>query len=342
MGMPAHGVFTLIKSKAKVLAVVFAFAIISGALVWSVFSGFLRQSIINNRQLVNNDKGPTNNNQRLALANSAGKDSDDDGLKNWEEGLYGTDPEKADTDGDKTLDGEEIRLNRDPLKKGPDDKVRAPGADITTDDGRLTTDSGNLTYNLTKSILESGVIGAIDQSGSITSTDFIQNINLPDGIDPEILFQSTLFISKSNLRTAASNGPQAIKEYFDSLSAAYQKDFAPQSKISDLLVLITALRDENYSKLTELDPLIAALGKTIEDAKKIPAPPDYKNFAVREINYLIRTKRMIEIFRNTESDPLATAVIFKRRVELMQEIAEFHLATRKELDAKGIKSASAQ
>jgi hypothetical protein len=59
-------------------------------------------------------------------------DSDGDGLPDWKEALYGTDPHKADTDGDGTNDAEEIALGRDPLKpntapKGqePNDKVDA-------------------------------------------------------------------------------------------------------------------------------------------------------------------------------------------------------------------------
>ena len=51
------------------------------------------------------------------------KDSDGDGLKDWEELLWKTDQNKADTDGDGTSDGEEINLDRDPLKAGPNDKI---------------------------------------------------------------------------------------------------------------------------------------------------------------------------------------------------------------------------
>src|SRR3989338_96932 len=53
------------------------------------------------------------------------KDADNDGLKDWEEELWGTDPKQPDTDGDKTPDGEEIRLGRDPLKPAPDDLLAA-------------------------------------------------------------------------------------------------------------------------------------------------------------------------------------------------------------------------
>lgn len=48
-------------------------------------------------------------------------DSDEDGLRDWEESLIGTDPQNPDTDGDKTSDGDEVSLNRDPKKQGPND-----------------------------------------------------------------------------------------------------------------------------------------------------------------------------------------------------------------------------
>ncbi len=50
------------------------------------------------------------------------EDTDADGLLDWEESLWGSDPNLADTDGDKTNDGEEVKLNRNPAKAGPDDE----------------------------------------------------------------------------------------------------------------------------------------------------------------------------------------------------------------------------
>ncbi|MEK7541563.1 MAG: hypothetical protein AAB533_01815, partial [Patescibacteria group bacterium] len=44
------------------------------------------------------------------------RDQDADGLKDWEEGIFRTDPQNPDTDADGTPDGEEIKQNRDPLK----------------------------------------------------------------------------------------------------------------------------------------------------------------------------------------------------------------------------------
>src|SRR3990167_7988543 len=72
----------------------------------------------------NTQKHPIEN--KIAAAdNDAWKilssDSDNDGLKDWEELLWKTDPRNPDTDGDGTTDNEEILAKRDPRKPGPDD-----------------------------------------------------------------------------------------------------------------------------------------------------------------------------------------------------------------------------
>ena len=329
MGILAHGVFAL-KKKAKVLAVVFAFAIIGGALVWGVFPGFLKL------EKVQSVKQPSDSNQQLALAKDTNKDSDGDGLKDWEEALYGTNPQKADTDGDGTPDGEEIRLGRDPLKKGPNDKLQQPTVAAGQGTTDQTQDTGNLTYNLTKSILESGVLGAIDQNGNLTSTDFIQNIKLPDGIDPNAILTSAATARSSNVSVKNANTPDDVRKYFNEVAAAYEKNLVPRQGRGDILVIADVLDTKDYSKLKELDPIIEGLRRTIADIELIVVPSDYVSDAVRELNYLLETKRAVEIFRNTENDPLATLIIFKRRIELLGEMTQFHREIVAGLITKGI------
>ena len=45
-------------------------------------------------------------------------DADGDGLKDWEEAIYGTDPQNPDTDGDGMNDNDEVKANRSPLVAG--------------------------------------------------------------------------------------------------------------------------------------------------------------------------------------------------------------------------------
>ena len=56
----------------------------------------------------------------LALAYTE-QDTDEDGLKDWEESLWGTDVKNPDTDGDGTSDGDEVAVKRNPTIAGPDD-----------------------------------------------------------------------------------------------------------------------------------------------------------------------------------------------------------------------------
>src|SRR2546423_718695 len=70
------------------------------------------------------------NSNNLIAANTVGieqnlldKDSDNDGLKDWEETLWKTDPHNPDTDGDGTPDGQEVKEGRNPSVKGPNDKL---------------------------------------------------------------------------------------------------------------------------------------------------------------------------------------------------------------------------
>lgn len=54
---------------------------------------------------------------------SAGSDIDGDGLLDWEEELWRTDPKNPDTDGDGTPDGEEVDNNRHPNVARPNDEI---------------------------------------------------------------------------------------------------------------------------------------------------------------------------------------------------------------------------
>lgn len=55
-------------------------------------------------------------------------DSDNDGLADWEEVEWHTNPTNPDTDGDGTSDGAEVAAGRNPLVRGPNDKLTNPQA----------------------------------------------------------------------------------------------------------------------------------------------------------------------------------------------------------------------
>lgn len=50
-------------------------------------------------------------------------DNDKDGIPNWQEVIWNTDPENPDTDGDGTSDGDEVTAGRNPRVAGPNDST---------------------------------------------------------------------------------------------------------------------------------------------------------------------------------------------------------------------------
>ncbi len=328
MGGLAQGVLNA-KKEIKIIAAVLLFTALVGAGVL-VAKSSQKKGGVGLNSTANLDKTSVGS----KIAADAGKDSDGDGLKDWEEAVWGTDPQNPDTDGDGMPDGEEIKEGRDPLKKGPSDKTKSPvDAQPKASGGES---ENNLTYNLTKNLLASGVLSAIDANGNITSSDFLNNITLPEGLDAEAMLESAAQIATKDIRLNPKSDPETIKQYFNSIYAVYSKHVMPFQTHGDLAILSEALRSEDYSRLARLDPLIRALGQTADEIKNMPAPADYQNFAVQEVNYILKTKRAIEIFRNAENDPLAAAVTVAPRIELLQEMNDFFQKTKNKLNAQGI------
>jgi hypothetical protein len=65
-------------------------------------------------------------------------------------------------------------------------------------------------------------------------------------------------------------------------------------------------------------------------------PKGLENFAVTEINYLMRSKKIVEKFLNTQDDPLTALLMWSLRIRTMEEVRNFHLATSKSLSQQGI------
>ncbi len=79
-------------------------------------------------------------------------DSDQDGLSNEEERLYGTDPQKRDTDNDSYSDGVEVLSGYDPLRPAPGDKLFAVPNSENKEGSASAENKNNLTVGLSQEI----------------------------------------------------------------------------------------------------------------------------------------------------------------------------------------------
>lgn len=87
----------------------FSFVILGTVLVWGVSFLFSKKSSYENKDTRN--KNSTGNEEFSIYT----LDTDGDGIFDWEEGLWGTNPNKADSDGDGISDGEDIKVRKEKI-----------------------------------------------------------------------------------------------------------------------------------------------------------------------------------------------------------------------------------
>jgi hypothetical protein len=153
-------------------------------------------------------------------------DSDQDGLSDEEEKIYGTDPKNSDSDGDSYSDSIEIKNGYDPLKPAPGDKIVAKEEKIiplnkTAD--QEEADEKNLTKKVAKKISE------------LTKEDQL--------IDSEENLSSSDSENSDSSGLTAGKLQEAVEEVIEE---NVQKDSLPEISVNEIKI-----KKQDYSKLSD-------------------------------------------------------------------------------------------
>lgn len=237
------------------------------------------------------------NDQGLAQLKETGLDFDNDGLKDWEEKLWGTDPNKADTDGDGASDGEELRQNRDPLKAGPDDKLLQPKTGEIKPE--TISEGENLTERLTADTIRDYFSKKQAGAKPEASSELIGNILKSEG---EVLKDE---FTKNDFNKFAGVTKEERKEYLNRLGEILKNNFK-DVKGNELEVLFKILESGNEEELKKFDVYLSSYRKTVADLKNLAAPEekDYLNLHLLLINIMRNLEKSVEAMKLAFSDPL--------------------------------------
>jgi len=147
-------------------------------------------------------------------------DSDTDGLKDWEEALWKTDPYSPDTDGDGVSDGDEIKAGHNPLAKD--------AAPSQTKNLEVGLESGfNEPTSLTAQVAKN--FGALYFQGKREgeNIDAIQNAvlsSVDSALTANPVFADT--ISKKDIIVTAGDSSTTQRAYALAIAAIFQEEFA--------------------------------------------------------------------------------------------------------------------
>ena len=204
----------------------------------------------------------TNSVQSAVLA----KDSDNDGLKDWEEQLWKTDPYNSDTDGDGTPDGLEIKQGRNPLVAGPNDKL-----DTNTVTSKINTETqGDLseTDKFSRDLFVR-IVAAKNANQPPSEADLQKFLDMT--ISQEVANQKLKNLTAGDFQVDKNETFEKIKAYGNAIARILTKK--PASKLEyEIITVERAEKNNDPTELKKLIPLAAEYARIQKDLLNVVVP----------------------------------------------------------------------
>lgn len=229
-----------------------------------------------------------------SLRNTSGTDTDNDGLRDWEEVLWKTDPNNPDSDGDGRNDGAEIDEKRDPLKKGPNDTISISNtAAVSTADSKPLSETEKLSRELFTGYIEARKSPDFSQkTGEMVST-----------LASEQIGQRNTFYSSRNTFSINDSSENTVRNYANEMGKVLATN-QPKNVSNELEIMDIALKSNDPNELTKLEPIIKGYQSLITGFAKVPAPNDLKTLHIQFLNDLDTVLGDIKDFKKMFNDPI--------------------------------------
>jgi len=246
-------------------------------------------------------------------------DSDKDGLKDWEEVLWKTDPFNPDSDGDGTNDGEEVALNRDPTIKGPADAFEKTSA------------TQNSTTKIAEQLLQT-YLDNKSQDGSFVTTKDAKT--LASEIIKKAYAQSKPAVyTPSNLKLIP-NSLDNYKAYGNALADVFIS--FPQDNTDDIAIFSKALSTQQDSDLAPLDKNIKAYKEFLSNLLLTETPNSFSDVQIELINSTSSIIKNIEGMRRLIEDPAVSSVAVSELPANLQKFNKIIYAIVTQLKETGV------
>jgi hypothetical protein len=222
-------------------------------------------------------------------------DSDNDGLKDWEEVLLGTNSRIGDSDGDGTLDGKEAEQGRNPLVKGPSDKASdmaktAAAVASLSETDKLARDFFARYMELNQAGLVNDTTGQADLIDQVLKSGVVLNKPKSYGAD--------------NIFLGMDTSAEAVRQYGNQLGQIFKK-YYNAALPNEVNVVKEALEKEDFELLKQIDPIIANYKGILTDVLKVQVPPSLVQNHLLLINSMSTVLFSAEEMRKVEKDTLS-------------------------------------
>ncbi|HUY05458.1 MAG TPA: thrombospondin type 3 repeat-containing protein [Candidatus Paceibacterota bacterium] len=262
----------------------------------------------------------------------ATQDSDSDGLPDWEEALYGTDPHNPDTFHLGMTDGEAVAKGLIVPKAIADIPVAAaaPAASTTIDyaaAGLTPPVAGTLTDAFAKSFFTlylsaKAANGGADLSSSQTSALATQAMDqLSQSIAPTADYRQAADM------TVSGSGPDALRAFAAAAEAVLKRN-ATDATMSEIGYFQAAVQEGDTSALAHLTALAKSYRDSAVGIAALPVPQELAADDLSIVNAIMRLSEIDSDFARVNSDPLTAMLALEQypQTELTAERAFTALA----------------
>ena len=227
-----------------------------------------------------------NNATLVSNTKAVDRDSDGDGLPDWQEALYRSDMNNTDSDGDGTNDGDEVRAGRNPMKAGPDDKLAEFDPSIF---GASSTD-----LTLEKAFYAQFLKEQGDIIREATVRELVKRFDAK-----EFAPQYTLV----NLKITSHTDPETLRAYgdaFGKLITVYTK----KSYRNETEILSDAMTKKDRYILTELELPAIGYRNFTNDLLALPVPISLSESHMKIVNGYDMMSRSLLALTHLFEDPI--------------------------------------
>ncbi|MCE9549388.1 hypothetical protein K8Q98_03275 [Candidatus Nomurabacteria bacterium] len=259
--------------------------LIASAIVFLLFVFFLKNANTNYKKQKGVGEELVYSNE--IIGNLVGKDTDRDGVLDWEESLWGTDPNKSDTDGDGVTDDIEI-VN---LKQKEETEI-----EVTNKTEPLTQ-----TDQFSRELFST--VAALNESGQLnqTTTDALTN-SLIKELENQTP-RKTYYISE--IKTTTDGSLDALNTYTNAMKTLYNTKYPGNEGVMNVLIESLANNEDiDVAVLAKLKPIIAQIDALMADMLKITVPEKLSTLHLNILNALERWKEGLNDIQLVGDDAL--------------------------------------
>lgn len=265
-----------------------------------------------------------------AAVNASLPDTDEDGMKDWEELVRGTDIHNKDTDADGTSDGDEANQNRDPLKPGPDDALAPP---IAPPDFSIVATSE--TDNLTESLSQSIFAGYVNLYGEGLTADPLAQERAALSVLDKVQIAARGTAHKPSELTVVSNKDEQYRSFGNEVirvierhrTASYARTAYALSQIVDY---------ENPDDVKGLAAVAQEYYELIEGLLQVPVPEKLAPTYLDAINNLEKAAGAFTDMQSFFDDPVRALAGLRAYQLYLTESTRLFTGIAKEFDKEGI------